>query len=118
MTTDVSTQRVLSDIQSKLASLDHRALRALEGTSGPSRDGNLVVRLALAHLRSRTEKRSVISAAEEYWPHDFQLQKAASGPAMTDQGGWAAELVPIVVADLADRLLVLMEILRRQFGIE
>jgi hypothetical protein len=37
---------------------------------------------------------------------------------MTDQGGWAAELVPIVVADLADRLLALMEILRRQFGIE
>ena len=38
------------------------------------------------------------------WPYDLEL-RAATGPAMTGIAGWAAELIGVMVADIADRML-------------
>ena len=100
MTTDYELKRAISDIQSRISSLDYQFRKPSE----PRRDGSLVARMAAALLIGRASKRPPSAVAAQLWPHDVHL-KAARGPALTGQAAWAAELVAVVTADISDRML-------------
>src|SRR5262245_7310775 len=51
---DIELRRSISDIQSKLGSLDHRVLK-LSGHTGPRRPGGLVARWAAVELLAKAE---------------------------------------------------------------
>ena len=104
---DYELKRSISDIQSKIASLDHSVMTAARRDR--PRPGGLVARYAAVELLARAQKRSRADVAREFGT-DRDLArlielKGAMAPAQTTVAGWAAELVATVVQDIADNLL-------------
>jgi len=98
-------RREIRDCRSLASNVDHKLTRLIEHGDGESqRDGSLVVRLAACRVLARAERTTPAAIAAERWPQDYQL-KAATGPALTGQSGWASELIATVIVDIADRLL-------------
>lgn len=98
--------RVAKDVRSALGNLDYRVSKLLDRDGArPSRDGgSLVARMATCAVVSRVEKRSPAAVAGQYFGGDAVL-RAATGPAIATQAGWAAELVGPIVEDIATNLL-------------
>jgi hypothetical protein len=80
---DYEIRRSVADIQSKIASLDHRVLRMTAGTPGNPQVGDRFFKLALASLYRLRGDHERAERLE---------QRAAVNPARTDVSGWAAEL--------------------------
>ena len=93
-------QRSLSDIQSKISSLDARMTAA----ASRARPRSLVTRRATAELLARAGNCEPADVAAQRWPRDHQL-RAAVAPAQTTVAGWAAELVGTVIEDITGSLL-------------
>ena len=105
MSTDYQTQRVLSDIQSKISNLDYRLMRMTAGAPGSPRPGGLFFAQALASLhRLRGNHEQA----------DALLQKAATSPASTTVATWATELTQSPVGGLL--LAIQKQIRLRQPG--
>jgi capsid protein len=70
--------------------------------------GNSFVRYCAAHAIAFHKRILVRHVCEEMWPQDRALEllitRAASGPAMYDQTGWATELARKVIIDEFDAL--------------
>jgi hypothetical protein len=94
----------LRDVRSVVNRVDHKTARLAAANSTAVRDGCLTARMAACALISRVTKRSAAAVAAQTWPYDHEL-KAATGPARTDTAGWSAELIGVMVADIADRML-------------
>jgi hypothetical protein len=92
------------DARAIASNVDHKLTRLIEGANARPREGSIVARLAAAQLLAKAERRSVAAVAAQNWPHDIQLRSAVA-PAMSGTSGWAAELVQVVTADIADRML-------------
>lgn len=107
MTTDYAIQRSISDIQSRIASLDHSVMAAAHARH---RSGSLIARLATCELLATIENQKPVDICRQHFGSDRDLSRliatrAASGPALTTQTTWAAELAAVVVADIADNML-------------
>jgi hypothetical protein len=98
--TDFQTQRVLSDIQSRIASLDASVTAARRAQPRPG----LTARVVVARLLARSERSEAHDIAAQHGPRDHEL-RAAVAPAMTGVAGWAAELTSTVIADVSSTLL-------------
>ncbi|PSO30117.1 phage major capsid protein [Bradyrhizobium sp. MOS002] len=94
----------LRDVRSVVNRVDHKTARLAAANSTSIRNGCLTARTAACALISRVTKRSAAAVAQQLWPYDLEL-KAATGPARTDTAGWSAELIGVMVADIADRML-------------
>jgi hypothetical protein len=84
---DYELRRSISDIQSKISSLDHKVLRMSAGApagSRPGRPGQQLILKAAAQLARVSGNAFLFDALE---------QKAATAPAMTGVSTWAAEFV-------------------------
>lgn len=97
-------RREVRDARAIASNVDHKLTRLIEGGCGARRDGSLVVRRAACQLIARAEGRSAAAVAAQYWPHDIKLRSAVA-PAQTTVSGWAQELVSVVTAEIADRML-------------
>jgi HK97 family phage major capsid protein len=105
-TIDYETKRQISDIQSKIASLDARITRS----STFHRPGGLAARLALCAVLGHQQGCDPDQVAREHFGNDRDLDrllvlKTAVSPANTTVATWAAELVQTITGDVADRLL-------------
>src|SRR5215831_12896153 len=60
-------------------------------------DGNAFIRLVTAKAIASLQHTRAHLIAQERWPHDQIVNRAASAPAMTSVTGWAKELVRTVV---------------------
>jgi hypothetical protein len=97
---DYELKRSLSDIQSKIASLEHSVMAARRAPA-TSRQ-RLFARVVACHVLSKRLARPAAAIAAEDYGNDpgllralaapGMIGKAASGPARTDTAGWAAEL--------------------------
>jgi hypothetical protein len=102
MSVDVETRRILSDIQSKIGTLDYKVMRGLAtaGVPEPSgpRPGRLFFAMAMAAIhRLRNQHEQADGLLERATRAE---QRAVAGPAMTTMVGWAAELVQSPVGGL------------------
>ena len=106
MSTDYETKRILSDVQSRIASLDYNVMAAAQRAR--PRPGGLVARYAACKLLAHAEKRQPEDVARQYFGNDRDLNgwitRAASGPAQAGVAGFAAELLRIITLDLADNM--------------
>lgn len=98
-------RRELRDCRSLVQNLDRRVIKWIEGGDAePQRDGSLVARGIACKLIGRIENKSAAQIAAERWPYDTVLRSAVA-PAMTGVAGWAAEVLGVVITDIADRML-------------
>jgi Phage capsid family len=91
MSTDYELKRSISDVQSKIASIDRRLLGMSAGEAGMPPPGRAFFALAMAALHRQRG---------EYETADSLLQRAATSPAMTTVATWAAELTQSPVGGL------------------
>ena len=102
-------RREFRDTHAVVSNIDHRT-RKLVDPPRIARPAGLIARLAAATVMARIERRGIDVIARQNFPNDTDLaalitMRAATGPAMTSQTGWAAELVVDAVMDVAQNLL-------------
>jgi hypothetical protein len=91
MSDDYQLQRSISDIQSRIANLDHSLMRMSAGAPAEARPGRLFFAQAMA---------SLLRLRGDYERAEKIEQKAATNPAMTTVPTWAAELTASSVGGL------------------
>lgn len=99
--------RQLRDVQSGVSTVNHQ-IRRLTEAPAYSRPAGIVARLAACAVLGRVEKRSLDDIVRLHFGDDRELAqvvKAAVDPAQTGVAGWASEIVGVIVADVAERLL-------------
>jgi hypothetical protein len=103
MSTDYTTSRILSDIQSKLGVLEHHIIHKTAAPADEPRISHLIWRSLAARINALGD--NVLSPAldietvleRHQRSKDYEkllvVTKATAGPALSTQTGWAAELV-------------------------
>ena len=102
-------RREVKDTHALVARLDTQ-MRSFAEPSALPRPAGLTARFAACCLIAKLERRQPADVAKQSFSDDRDLQhlielRAASGPATTTQATWAAELIGITVADIAQNLL-------------
>jgi hypothetical protein len=102
-------KRQLRDVAAVVNTVDHRTRKLTEPSAAP-RPAGLVARFAACCLIAKLERRQPADVAKQSFADDRDLQhlielRAATGPATTTQATFAAELIGVTVADIAQNLL-------------
>jgi hypothetical protein len=102
-------KRQFRDVHAVVSRLDTQTRKLFEPVAAP-RPAGLTARFAACCLIAKLERRTAADVAKQSFADDRDLQhlielRAASGPATTTQATWAAELIGVTVADIAQNLL-------------
>src|SRR4051812_4390432 len=92
-------------LNSRIAFLSRGVARLAREDHAEHRQRSLTARLAACIVLASEKSATALDIARASFPDDQVLLKAATAPAMTGVGGWAAELIAPLVLDVATSLL-------------